>query len=122
MEEEFINLEEPGVKLLLEGWEFGADDSLFISCNVTETFASVKHRMGGVEAYSHVRLEPQMHCNILVRKASPMIAKSESDLAIIGEIIRRATVELDLQTKQIMVEYQGQVYTPKTITEKKETF
>ena len=123
MEKEFVNLEEPGIKLLLEKWEFGADDSLFISCNVTEIFASVTHKVGGKTFYGSTRLQPKMHCNILIRKAPPKIAESESDLAIVGEIFRVAAAELDLQCATLLVEARGQVYKESPQIEiKKETF
>ena len=118
---EIFDLNEPGVKLLLEGWEFVHDDSLLINCKVKEVFASVTHKVGGKTVYLHTRLEPDMNCNILVRKVPARVAESDSFLPIIGEILRRTTAEMDLQSATLLVESNGKVYT-KTPIEQKETF
>ena len=112
------------VKLIVDKWEPVSDDSVMIHCNVTRAFTSIKYEQRGFTIYMDTQLEPKMKLDVLVRKITPMIEESESDLPIIGEILRRASAELSRQGATIIAEFNGKEYTnkPTKIEQEKEAF
>ena len=110
------------VKLIVDKWEPVSDDSVMIHCDVTRLFTSVKYEQRGFTIYMDTQLDPKMKLDVLVRKITPMIEESESDLPIVGEVLRRVSAELSLQGTRIIAEFNGKEYTNKPVKQEREVF